>query len=49
MQNIVQKKNIDPTGFTYFDRLVTRNILDGTPMINQNQNQAQNQNQNQKK
>ena len=34
--NLVQKKNMDPSGFTYFDRLVTKNILDGTPVIQTN-------------
>ena len=33
--NLVQKKNINPTGFTYFDRLVTKDILSGEPVIQQ--------------
>lgn len=31
--NIVQKKTINPSGFTYFDRLVTKDILSGEPVI----------------
>lgn len=33
--NIIQKKAINPTGFTYFDRLVTKDILSGEPVIQQ--------------
>lgn len=31
--NLVQKKSINPSGFTYFDRLVTKDILSGEPVI----------------
>lgn len=33
--NLVSKNKMAPTAFTYFDKLVTRDILDGTPAIGQ--------------
>ncbi|KAK8870428.1 hypothetical protein M9Y10_008310 [Tritrichomonas musculus] len=36
--NLIQKKTINPSGFTYFDRLVTKDILSGEPVIQQQKN-----------